>query len=166
MQVCIVLCLLCCFVYLGLPRSPSDVNINDKTSTTAVVMWNIATNTLNHPVDYVYVNYHIMGSTNMMSVRVPSSESQLTLEHLIPYTAYIVNVIPNNMAGNSSNPVDRDFTTEVGGMDSNYCVYSYWGMNFTTKLSNLFVAIYFSNSPFVQHLFSSEHVIVSHHIAI
>ena len=118
------MCLLCCFVYLGLPRSPSDVNINDETSTTAVVTWNIA-NTLNHPVDYVYVNYHIMGSADVMSVRVPSSESQLTLEHLIPYTTYIVNVIPNNMAGNSSNPVDRDFTTEVGGMDSNTIVFTH-----------------------------------------
>ena len=102
-------------LFKGLPKRASNVNINGITSTSAVVTWNIATNTLNHPVDHVFVNYHIMGSRDVTSVRVQSNTSQLMVEHLIPHTNYVVNIIPNNLAGNSTSPLDHHFKTKVGG---------------------------------------------------
>ena len=102
----------------GLPKSLGRVNINGQ-STKAEITWTIATNTVNHPVDFVYVNYHISGSSEIMSVRVSSETTQLTLQELIPDTAYIVNVIPSNMAGNHTNQPIHHFTTTVGGIDNN-----------------------------------------------
>ena len=50
---------------------------------------------------------------------VPANTSQLTLQDLIPVTPYIVDVIPNNMAGNYTNTRSHHFTTTVGGMPIN-----------------------------------------------
>ena len=107
---------------LGLPKEPGSVNINGK-STTAMVTWNIATDTLNHPVDYVFVSYHVSGSSEVMSTRVPPNTSQLTLQDLIPNTLYVVDVIPNNMAGNYTSTQSHHFTTTVGGTILMICVY-------------------------------------------
>ena len=114
-----------CISLIGLPQPASNVNINGITLTSVVVTWNIATNTLNHPVDHVFVNYHIRGSRDVTSVRVQSNTSRLMVEHLIPHTSYVVNIIPNNMAGNSTNPLDHHFTTAVAGIGLLVNSYSY-----------------------------------------
>ena len=100
---------------VGLPQPASNVNINGITSTSAVVTWNITTNILNHPVDHVFVNYHIRGFRDVTSVMIQSSTLWLSLEQLIPHVEYVVNIIPNNLAGNSTNTLDHHFKTTVGG---------------------------------------------------
>ena len=37
------------------------------------------------------------------------------LDHLIPHTSYVVNITPNNMAGNSTSTSGHHFKTAVGG---------------------------------------------------
>lgn len=106
--------MLCIFFYSGLPRPPASVNINPR-STTARITWNIGSSTLNHPVDYVYVSYNIHGSGDVTSVRVQSNVSELTLESLFPTTRYLVRVLTNNLAGNSTNLLSHAFKTRIGG---------------------------------------------------
>ena len=104
-------------IYLGLPRSPETVSINSIGSLVATVRWSIITDTLNHPIDYVYINYHRKSdSSHVTSLRVPSTISQLTLDGLYAHTDYVVRVIANNIAGNSTETRSHhSFKTAVGG---------------------------------------------------
>jgi len=104
------------FMYIiGIPAMLGDVTSSKITSTTALISWIITTETINHPVDHIIIQYHISESSDVVVVNVSADMTNVTLEGLVPNTLYTFTVSASNLAGTSPASDDGGFLTPQGG---------------------------------------------------